>query len=69
METAKKIKYSIQQGTMDKIVSSLVRQKLYVSLIILICTAVVSFGAFRMKTEVILSDLFPYDHPYLQLMG
>jgi hypothetical protein len=69
METFKNIKYPIQQGNMDKIVTSLVRHKLYVSLIILLCTAVVSFGALRMKTEVILSDLFPYDHPYLQLMG
>lgn len=55
--------------TIDKIVLLLARRKLWVMIFVLVCTAAVSLGVFRMKTEVILSHLFPYDHPYLQLMG
>ena len=37
--------------------------------IVLIVTAVFAAGIFRIHTEVILSEMFPYDHPYLKLMG
>ena len=57
------------RGTTDKIVSLLVRYKIWVMLAVLVATIAVSMGTFRMKTEVILAHLFPHEHPYLQLMG
>jgi predicted RND superfamily exporter protein len=58
-----------KQGVTDRLVSLLVRRKLLVIILILAGTIAVSVGAVRMKTEVILADLFPQQHPYLQLMG
>ncbi len=69
METVDSRKDSSGRGMTDKMVSLLVHYRLWVTIIVLICTSVVSVGVFRMKTEVILAHLFPYDHPYLQLMG
>ncbi len=56
-----------QQSRMDKFVRYLVGHKLLVLMILLLASAVVSFGATKMKSEVILQHLFPYDHPYLKL--
>jgi uncharacterized protein len=57
------------QGKMDKFVRYIVRQKLKVLIILLLISAVFSLGAIRMKSEVILQHLFPYDHPYLKLQA
>lgn len=69
MGTVRNREHSGRRGMTDKIVSLLVRCKLWVIIVVCAATAVVSVGALRMKTEVILAHLFPYDHPYLQLMG
>ena len=37
--------------------------------LVLIITAVFGVGISRIHTEVVLSEMFPYDHPYLKLMG
>ena len=38
-------------------------------MLVLAITAVFGIGISRIHTEVILSEMFPYDHPYLKLMG
>ena len=35
---------------------------------VLLLTAVFGIGMFRIRTEVVLSEMFPYDHPYLKIM-
>ena len=60
---------SKREGITASVVSFLVRHRLWVLILVLTGTMVVSYGALRMKTEVILSDLFPHSHPYLQLMS
>ena len=54
---------------MDRFVSFMVRNRLSVLLFVLIAGGVLSFGASRIKTEVILSHMFPHDHPYLKLQA
>jgi len=54
-------------GRLDRFSAFLVRRRLLILLCVLVGTAIFSFGATRIKTEVILQHLFPYDHPYLQL--
>ncbi len=53
----------------DKFCSFLVRYKFLVLMVIVLFTVGFSLGAMKMKTDVILADLFPYNHPYLQLYG
>ena len=59
----------MRNGRMDRFVSAIVSHKLMILIVVLACAAVVSFGVTRMKSEVILQDLFPYDHPYLKLQA
>lgn len=40
-----------------------------VLVLVLVITAVFGVGISRIHTEVILSEMFPYDHSYLKLMG
>lgn len=47
--------------------SFMVRHRLFVLLFVLVVGGSFSFGAFKIRTEVILAHLFPYDHPYLKL--
>lgn len=47
----------------------LARNRIKALIFVLILTAAFSFGIFRIHTEVILSEMFPHDHPYLKLMG
>ena len=47
--------------------SFMVRHRLFVLLFVLVVGGGFSFGATKIQTEVILQDLFPYDHPYLKL--
>ncbi len=53
---------------LDRTCMFLSHHRLRVLLFILILTLVFLYGAFRIKGEVILEDLLPYDHPYLKLM-
>jgi len=41
--------------------------RLAVLLLVLIVTALFSYGAFKIQSEVILQHMFPYNHPYLGL--
>ncbi len=43
------------------------RYRVAVFVFILIFTGVFLYGAFRIRGEVILQDMLPYDHPYLKL--
>ena len=47
--------------------SFMVRHRLAVLLIVLVFTFLFSLGGFKIKSDVILWHLFPYDHPYFQL--
>ncbi|MBI5605566.1 MAG: MMPL family transporter [Deltaproteobacteria bacterium] len=61
METGK------SQAWLDRLSLFLTRHRMAVLLIILVITAIFFYGAFRIKGEVILKDMLPYDHPYLKL--
>jgi len=52
---------------MDRLCAFLVRHRVTVFLVVLIGAAVFSSGAARIKSDIILGELFPYDHPYLKL--
>lgn len=56
-----------EQGKMDQLIIWIARHRFAVLMLILGITAIFLFGATRMRTEVILAHLFPYDHPYLKL--
>ena len=43
------------------------RHRKMVLAIILIITAIFTYGMFKVRTDVILHEMFPYDHPYLKL--
>lgn len=45
----------------------IMRYRLLVLVLFLIGGGILSFGATKITSEVILQDLFPYDHPYLKL--
>jgi uncharacterized protein len=64
--TGEKLK---SRGTTDRLVSFIVNYKLWIFLLALIASGAVSFGALKLKNEVILAHLFPHSHPYVQLMG
>ncbi len=52
---------------LDRICLFLSRYRLTVLLVILVITGIFLYGAFKIRGEVILRDLLPYDHPYLKL--
>lgn len=52
---------------LDKISWFLSSHRLAVFLVILAITGVFLYGAFKVKGEVVLQDMLPYDHPYLKL--
>ena len=58
---------SVVQGKMDRLCAFIVRHRIIVFLVVLLGAAVFASGAARIKSEVILWELFPYDHPYLKL--
>ena len=58
----------IKDGVISRFASFVTRYKTWVSLLIFLCIIAVSFGASRIKTEVILAHLFPHEHTYLRLM-
>ena len=52
----------------SKLAAFVTRYKTLVVVLALLITCGMGAGMTRIQTEVILSDLFPQDHPYLQLM-
>ena len=51
----------------EKFVLFLAHHRLIVLVSVLIFTVAFSLGVFKIKTDVILQDLFPHEHPYLKL--
>ena len=56
-----------KRSRLDGMCLFLSRYRLAVFIGILVLTVIFLYGAFRIKGEVILQDMFPYDHPYLKL--
>jgi len=56
-----------KQGKLDRFSAFIMRHRLSVLLFCLIGGGIFSFGVTKIKSEVILQHLFPYDHPYLKL--
>jgi predicted RND superfamily exporter protein len=54
---------------LDRVSWFLTRRRKAVFFTILALTAVALIGSFRIKGEVILQDMLPYDHPYLKLQA
>ncbi len=55
------------RSRLDHICWFLSRHRLVVLLLIMVITGVFLFGAFKIRGEVILQQMLPYDHPYLKL--
>ena len=55
------------QGRLNRFSWFLTRHRLAVLVLTLIVTLVFAYGTFKIRGEVILQDMFPYDHPYLKL--
>ncbi len=52
---------------LDSTCKFLTKHRMALFILILILTAVFMYGSFKIKGEVILTDMLPYDHPYLKL--
>ncbi len=52
---------------LDRVCLFLSRYRLRILIVILIITGVFLYGAFKIRGEVILQEMLPYDHPYLKL--
>ncbi len=55
------------QSRLDRLSWFLSRYRVTVLAIILVITGFFLYGAFKIKGEVIVQDMFPYNHPYLKL--
>jgi hypothetical protein len=55
------------QSGLDRLYWFLSRYRLTVLAIILVITGIFLYGAFKIRGEVIIQEMFPYDHPYLKL--
>jgi predicted RND superfamily exporter protein len=55
------------QTRLDRFCWFLAKHRLIVLLLIFVVTGVFLYGSLKIKGEVILQELFPYDHPYLKL--
>lgn len=49
--------------------ATLTRNRIWVVVITLVITAISAVGLKNIQSEVILTELFPYDHPYVKLAG
>ena len=61
MENEKKLR------GLDRLCWFLSRYRLTVLIIILVITGIFLYGAIKIRGEVVLAEMFPYDHPYLKL--
>ncbi len=52
---------------LDRISAFLTLHRFKILIVILVITGIFLYGAFRIRGEVILQDMLPYDHPYLKL--
>jgi uncharacterized protein len=52
---------------LDRFCMFLSRNRIFVLLVILVITGIFLYGAFKIRGEVILQHMLPYDHPYLKL--
>lgn len=52
---------------LDRFCMFLSRNRVSVLIVILVITGIFLYGAFRIRGEVLIYEMFPYDHPYLQL--
>lgn len=52
---------------LDQFCWFMTRHRMAVLVLVSIATAVFSYGAFKIQSQVILQHMFPYDHPYLKL--
>jgi uncharacterized protein len=57
----------MQLRKLDKFCSWVVKRRALVLLGVLLAAVIFSSGATRIRTDVVLQDMFPYDHPYLKL--
>ncbi|MBT8342728.1 MAG: MMPL family transporter [Desulfatitalea sp.] len=53
---------------LDRVCRFCTRRRVAVMMITLAVTVIFSCGLFKIKSDVILFELFPYDHPYMQLV-
>jgi predicted RND superfamily exporter protein len=51
----------------DRLCRFMTRHRATVLIIVLIITAIFGYATFKIKGEVLLHEMFPYDHPYLKL--
>ncbi len=58
---------SIVEKKMDKLCLFIVRRRVMVFLVVLAATILFSLGATKIRSDVRIGELFPYDHPYLKL--
>ena len=52
---------------LDRFCMFLSRNRVSVLIVILVITGIFLYGAFRIRGEVLIYEMFPYDHPYLKL--
>ncbi|MBT8342089.1 MAG: MMPL family transporter, partial [Desulfatitalea sp.] len=52
---------------MDRFFWALTRHRISVFAALLIITAIFIYGVFQIRGQVLLGEMFPYDHPYLKL--
>lgn len=52
----------------DRLSEFMTRHRIAVFVLIVLITVAFSCGAVKIKTEVVIKDLFPYDHPYLKII-
>ncbi len=61
------MKKARQFNWLDSTCRFLTKYRIGILVLILVITAVFTYGSFLIKGEVILQDMLPYDHPYLTL--
>ena len=57
----------MQERKLDRFCSWVVNHRALVLMSVLVAVALFSYGSTRIRNDVILQDMFPYDHPYLKL--
>ncbi len=55
------------KSKLDRFCWFVVQKRLAILIAILVVTVIAGYGATRMRTDVVVKDMFPYDHPYLKL--
>ena len=58
-----------KRSFLDRVSWFLTGRRKAVFILVLVITAIFLYGAFKIKGEVILQDMLPYDHTYLKLQA